>query len=154
VIMLQMLLTSFLCLLFAKDDFNVTQKILLFIIVQILSASTLLGVGSIPALDYYILVNLVHISAFLVISNYRCTLYEKWIAYIILTFLVADTLFVYFNTWLSGVWISYLGNFKSDLFVMWLIAIVIGDHKDQVRYWHKVILVLIIWWLSGLITYT
>lgn len=152
-VMLQLLLTSFLCLVFAKNNPSATQKILLFIIVQIISGSTLLSLESMPALDYYLIVNLVHISAFLVISNYRCTIYEKWSAYGILTFLIADTLFVYFNTWLSGIWINYLGGLKSDLFVIWLIAIVIGDPENQKKYWYKVLLVLIVWWMTGLVTY-
>ena len=152
--MFQMLFTSFLCLAFTRENESSTQKILLFIIVQVISGSTLLSLDSMPALDYYLIVNLVHISAFLVISNYKCTLYEKWSAYGILTFLVADTLFVYFNTWLSGIWINYIGDFKSDLFVIWIIAIVIGDPENQKKYWYKVLLVLIVWWMIGLVTYT
>lgn len=147
-ILFQILMATLVGVLLSGDNHDVIRKLLLFVIVQIVYYCTIQSLPLTSAFDFYTITSVIQILIFATLFDYRSNVIEKSANFIVILFLVADVIFTWlYFPYLSDLWVSYINHFKGDMFLMWILAVVVGsNHREHLR---ESVIVLLVWWLSG-----
>lgn len=147
-ILFQIFITTLIGVLLSKDNHDVIRKLLLFVIVQIVYYCTIQSLPLTSAFDFYTITSIIQILIFATLFDYRSNVIEKSANFAVILFLIADVIFTWlYFPYLTDLWVSYINHFKSDVFLMWILAVVVGrEHKEHLN---KVVILLLVWWLAG-----
>lgn len=150
-ILFQILMATLVGVLLSGDNHDVIRKLLLFVIVQIVYYCTIQSLPLTSAFDFYTITSVIQILIFATLFDYRSNVIEKSANFIVILFLTSDVIFTWlYFPYLTDLWVAYINHFKSDVFLMWILAVVVG--KSHIENLDKTVIILLVWWLAGEIT--